>query len=186
VPEVPPPRKATTAEARALAHPLRLHLIELLREGPSTASRLARDLGESSGSTSYHLRALARAGLIEEDPTPSRGRERWWRRTEDFILVDFDPEDAEGRALEAKLRAECAALDEEALRRFTLREPDLGVEWRRAAFVGSWNLHLTPDEATEFSLRFTQLLREAVRRREERPPEARRVLVTYRAVPWIE
>ena len=76
MPELPEPRKATRAEARALAHPVRLRLIELLREGSSTASRLGRELGESSGSTSYHLRALARAGLIEDDPDGGRGRER--------------------------------------------------------------------------------------------------------------
>jgi DNA-binding transcriptional ArsR family regulator len=45
---------------RALAHPLRNALLALLRsEGPSTASRSGQRLGESSGSTSYHLRQLA-------------------------------------------------------------------------------------------------------------------------------
>jgi DNA-binding transcriptional ArsR family regulator len=168
-----------------MAHPLRLRLIELLREGPSTASRLARELGESSGSTSYHLRVLARAGLIEDDPG-GRGRERMWRRREDFLLVSFEPDDPEGRAIEAEVRADIAARDEEAFRRFVLAEPDLEADWRRAAFVGGWNLHLTPEEVDEFSRRVTQLVREASRAHAERPPEARRVLVTYRALPWVE
>ena len=51
----------------AMAHPLRFRIWELLREGPSTASQVARRLGESRGSASYHLRILARAGLITED-----------------------------------------------------------------------------------------------------------------------
>ena len=42
-------------------------MLESLADAPATASMLARELGESSGATSYHLRALAAAGLIIED-----------------------------------------------------------------------------------------------------------------------
>ena len=49
-------------QVRAMAHPLRLRMLEILAEGPSTASKLAERLGESSGATSYHLRELAKAG----------------------------------------------------------------------------------------------------------------------------
>ena len=59
---------------RAMAHPLRLRLIGALRkDGPATASELARRLGESSGSTSYHLRQLARYGFVEEAAERNRG-----------------------------------------------------------------------------------------------------------------
>ena len=52
---------------RALAHPLRVKLLGLLRlEGPMTASDAGRRVGESSGSASYHLRQLERYGLVEE------------------------------------------------------------------------------------------------------------------------
>src|SRR3954462_195670 len=67
---------------RALAHPLRVRRLGLLRlPGPSTASRLAARVGESSGSTSYHLRQLGSVGLVVEDPEHAGegGRERWWR-----------------------------------------------------------------------------------------------------------
>ena len=51
---------------RALAHPLRIQLLGLLRrEGPLTASEAGRRLDESSGITSYHLRQLERFGLVE-------------------------------------------------------------------------------------------------------------------------
>jgi hypothetical protein len=56
----------------------------------------------------------------------------------------------------------------------------------RLARERGWNLHLTPEEANEFSRRVTRLVREASRAHAERPPEARRVLVTYRALPWAE
>jgi DNA-binding transcriptional ArsR family regulator len=65
---------------KALAHPLRVRLLDLLVEvGPSTASGLGRLVGENSGSTSYHLRQLARHGLIEEAEGLGTARDRYWR-----------------------------------------------------------------------------------------------------------
>lgn len=65
---------------KALAHPLRVQLLNLLQDaGASTASSLARQVGETSGSTSYHLRQLARHGLIEEAPELGTGRDRYWQ-----------------------------------------------------------------------------------------------------------
>src|SRR5687768_17326223 len=66
---------------RALAHPLRVRIYDILSQyGPQTASTLAERLGESSGSTSYHLRALAKHDLIREATERGTGRERWWER----------------------------------------------------------------------------------------------------------
>src|SRR5699024_12617759 len=63
---------------RALAHPLRVTIYDILSQrGPQTASTLAELTGESTGSTSYHLRALAKHGLIVEATGSGRGRERW-------------------------------------------------------------------------------------------------------------
>lgn len=68
------------ASLKAFAHPLRMAMYsELQRLGSATASQLARELGESSGQTSYHLRQLERHGFIEDDPDHTGGRERWWR-----------------------------------------------------------------------------------------------------------
>jgi DNA-binding transcriptional ArsR family regulator len=68
---------------KALAHPLRFQLLELLIEhGPATASGLGRIVGENSGSTSYHLRQLERHGLIEEAGDLGNARDRYWRAAE--------------------------------------------------------------------------------------------------------
>ena len=65
---------------RALAHPLRVQIVDLLRRGgPSTATRLAERLGLNSGATSYHLRQLAAAGLIAEAADLGNKRDRWWQ-----------------------------------------------------------------------------------------------------------
>lgn len=74
---------------KALAHPLRVRLLRLIAQrGPSTASALGRELGESSGTTSYHLRKLAEQGLIVEAEEVGTGRDRYWTRPEGPLLID--------------------------------------------------------------------------------------------------
>lgn len=66
---------------KALAHPLRLDLLEAVSlHGPLTATGAADLVGESPANCSWHLRQLAKYGFIEEVPGAS-GRERPWRRT---------------------------------------------------------------------------------------------------------
>ncbi|MEY9946171.1 winged helix-turn-helix domain-containing protein [Kitasatospora sp. GAS1066B] len=68
---------------RALAHPLRLDLMELLAAtGPATAAQCGRVLGVPQANCSFHLRQLAKYGYVE-DAGPGRDRrERQWRVAE--------------------------------------------------------------------------------------------------------
>jgi DNA-binding transcriptional ArsR family regulator len=81
---------------KAVSHPLRMQILGALRRrGPSTASELARELGESSGSTSYHLRQLERFGFVSDDDEQPSGRERRWKALHDLTtypaaLADLD------------------------------------------------------------------------------------------------
>ena len=66
---------------RAMAHPLRGSLLdELFARGPATATTLAAAVGRPVNAVSFHLRELARYGLIEDvlDQGTDR-RERWWQ-----------------------------------------------------------------------------------------------------------
>jgi DNA-binding transcriptional ArsR family regulator len=124
---------------KALAHPLRVELLDLLRfEGSSTASALAKRLGESSGATSYHLRQLARHGFIEQDDRPPRGRERWWRYRERMVSVS-DP----GAPAEAAAALELVSRDARALERFFAYREQV-AEWEESAFLRSRALRLSP------------------------------------------
>jgi DNA-binding transcriptional ArsR family regulator len=131
---------------RALAHPLRLRLLAHLRmEGPATASILGRALGESSGATSYHLRALARHGFVEDDAERRNGgRERWWRaahRGVSWSLSTGDPgTDEAGRALLAQALREY----QRRLERWVAELPDWPVEWQEAATSTDRVLRLPP------------------------------------------
>jgi DNA-binding transcriptional ArsR family regulator len=162
-----------------------MRIVDALRnDGPSTATRLAQQLGESSGSTSYHLRVLADAGVIEEDPERGKGRERWWRRTQP-IFMPTDAEDPDGRALEVAARLLHIERDEEALRRYMLGLDSLPTEWNAAAFTGNFPLYMTADELMRFGLEWLSRLEDYRRPREKRPPGARRVVITLRGLPWI-
>lgn len=153
---------------RALAHPLRLQLLDLLRfEGPSTATLLGQRVGESSGSTSYHLRQLARYGFIEEAPSRG-GRERWWRHRGRTIDVGDEDESTNRRLLAEVLSREAYALD-----RFLAQRP-VAKQWDDASFFHSLALRLTPAEMKELQEGFEQLLKRFRRAEEEDAPAAAR------------
>ncbi|WP_344069168.1 helix-turn-helix domain-containing protein [Microbacterium sediminicola] len=81
-------RELDAGALRALAHPLRVQIYDILSQfGPQTASSLAEQLGESSGVTSYHLRALAKHSLIREIPDRGTARERWWERPQGAVSM---------------------------------------------------------------------------------------------------
>ena len=134
-------------ELRAVAHPVRLNLIEALAEhGPLTATEAAGHVGESPSSCSWHLRQLEKFGFVEE-AGKAAGRRRPWRLTShglSFTVDDTqDPEtQAAGRALE-RLFAD-RYLDRAA--RGLQARPGLPTAWQRATGTNQFVLHVTPQE----------------------------------------
>ena len=185
VPPVKPSRSVTAREVRALAHPLRLQMLEcLLNGGPATASMLARELGESSGATSYHLRALAAAGLIVEDLERRRGRERWWQHAKKFRLISSAPaEDAEYTAAVAQLESVMIARDDEGLRRYLHTRGEFTPEWQETAFIGGWGVYATREDVDKLSKLVMEWLRDHRVMPEDRPEGATLIHLTYRAIP---
>jgi DNA-binding MarR family transcriptional regulator len=75
------PNETDPKGLRALAHPLRWKLLDLLgSEGSATATRCAQVLGESVPSCAYHLGMLAKYGYVEQVPD-REGREKPFRLT---------------------------------------------------------------------------------------------------------
>ena len=87
-------RKITDARAmRALAHPVRLALIEaLVHAGTLTATQASELLGESPANCAFHLRTLAKYGYVEE-AGGGRGRERPWRRAHAALHITSEQDD---------------------------------------------------------------------------------------------
>jgi DNA-binding transcriptional ArsR family regulator len=166
----------------AMAHPVRLHILGLLVDGPSTASRIGRRVGESRSLISYHLRMLARAGVIVEAPELGNRRERWWRGPEQFIVAPPDG-DLEGRAISARMLGLVFARDEVARRRFVGR--DVGPAWRTSAIVGNWFVELTPEEAHEVGQSLVERVKE-IRARTAPTPGAETALVSISVLPWLD
>jgi DNA-binding transcriptional ArsR family regulator len=132
---------------RALAHPVRVQLVELLRKhGPSTATRLAERLGVNSGTASYHLRRLGAAGFVEEDAARGNARERWWRSLHQSTKLNSpDLADQEPAAALAYLQAVAATYTlrtQKTLNELHTRPP----AWRGTFDMSDWALRLTPEE----------------------------------------
>lgn len=134
---------------RALAHPLRMRMLGLLRsDGPSTASRLADELGERSGTTSWHLRRLAEHGFIEEDTERGNGRDRWWRAAHDTTAIAkarFLDDTGSRGALDVVLRSLLDEFFEHAA--VAVSElPTWDPEWVAASGFSDSNFSLTAPE----------------------------------------
>jgi Helix-turn-helix domain len=164
---------------RAYAHPVRMKLVGLLRtEGPLTATRAGELLGESSGTCSFHLRQLAKYGLVEE-AGGGTGREKPWRAT--TTSTDWDATGdgtPEGAAATGLLSSFVAEQYFEQLARWLEASPGEPEEWRQAAMLGDRILYVTPAELEELNGRVREVLDEYFERLvrpELRPPGARQV-----------
>ncbi|MFH8710460.1 winged helix-turn-helix domain-containing protein [Streptomyces zaomyceticus] len=182
-PEGEQPRSIRLTDPRALrayAHPLRMTLVGLLRSsGPFTATRAAELTGESVASCSYHLRILAKYGLVEE-ALGGRGREKPWRATARYTEW---PEYSEDAAVSTAADALSAAIAERYFERVTRAMENrhrLPKEWREAEQFGDSLLHLTPEELAGIGAGIDELLRPYEARASDaslRPEGARPVIV---------
>ena len=131
---------------RALAHPLRLQLLELLaREGSLTSTRAAELTGESTGSCSFHLRQLAKYGFVEE-AEGGRGRERPWRPARVDTTWSSVHDDGEGRAAADALSSQLLRRDLDALDEYLRRRREYPLEWQDAGLMTTSLLFLTAEE----------------------------------------
>jgi DNA-binding transcriptional ArsR family regulator len=173
---------------RALAHPARLAIMEHLTStgAAATATECAEVCGLSPSATSYHLRALARWGLVNEAPSRGDGRERVWRATTYNYSVNAGSDASpDARAAEKALVEVFIARDDGRVRRWLERAHDEPREWYEAATLSESMLLLTADELTELNEKLAAVLR-PYRRRErlDNPPEgARLVAAIFRTIP---
>ncbi|MEX0170704.1 winged helix-turn-helix domain-containing protein [Streptomyces sp. LMG1-1-1.1] len=177
------PRSIRLTDPRALrayAHPLRMSLVGLLRSsGPFTATRAAELTGESVASCSYHLRILAKYGLVEEAPG-GRGREKPWQATARYTEWPDYSEDATIAEAADALSAAVAERYFERVTRAMENRHRLPREWREAEQFGDSLLHLTPEELIGLGERIDALLRPYEARESDpslRPEGARQVSI---------
>src|ERR1700722_6115346 len=141
---------------RALAHPLRLDLLELLAAGgPATAAHCGRMLGESQASCSFHLRQLAKYGFVQDaGPGQDRG-ERRWRVPDPRLTVRI----ADGADVVVRQHIERLVVEREmqAILDYSQR-PDGASPWEHKAGFVSMMAVLTPENAAEIKEKWIALL----------------------------
>jgi DNA-binding transcriptional ArsR family regulator len=151
---------------RALAHPMRVKIYDILSQyGPQTASSLAERLGESSGSTSYHLRALAKHDLIRECEDKGTGRERWWERP--IGGVSFANPEAmttpSGRAATQLVMNEFLRNRNDQLLDFVNHGIAGEVDvWQDGTLISTATTRLTAEQSKELTLKIMALIDDAV------------------------
>ncbi len=174
---------------RALAHPVRLDILERLQgEGPATATEVGDALGISPSAASYHLRSLAGFGLVE-DAGGGTGRNRPWKAAGTGFT--FGPADdvrpTEHAALQAAaqlLGAQLVARGEEETIAYLMSEGQLEPDWQRASHLANATLKLTATETVELVRKIDGLL-DPYRRstRVDAPDDARPVRLLLRLFP---
>ncbi|MFZ5849184.1 MAG: ArsR/SmtB family transcription factor [Actinomycetota bacterium] len=180
-----PRRQLTDPETlKALAHPLRMELVESLRvHGAQTATELAARLGSSPSNCSWHLRKLAEHGFVTE-AEQGPGRSRPWQAAREGLTwdeADAAPEiRTAGQALTETLLGRELRLLSAAQRSL----PDESPAWRRSGTVVQSVAWLTADEAMQLSAELGELMMRHVDRLddpEKRPEGARLVSL----VGWL-
>ena len=172
---------------RALAHPVRLALMEELAvTGPLTATEAAGLVGESPSSCSFHLRQLAKYGFVEE-AGGSAGRNRPWRLVNRALRLRTRQEhEAEVAVGLSQLTAVLRQRALERLRTWWATKGSYPTHWRAAeiAVQGIW--WATPDELSEMESELVALLARHRKRTEDparRPPGAAPVELLAFAYP---
>jgi DNA-binding transcriptional ArsR family regulator len=171
---------------RALAHPARLMIMEELQAGRTgTATELAQLCGLSPSATSYHLRALAKAGLVDEAPSRGDGRERVWQtpirgfRIEAIPGANQDVRDAERELTDVFLVRE-----EERVRRWLANVEHEPPEWHAAWALAEAVMMMTVDELRALNEAVLEMFKPYTRQRRLDPPAgARRISALFRAFP---
>jgi DNA-binding transcriptional ArsR family regulator len=165
---------------RALAHPVRLAILERLRrDGPASATDLAPHVGATPSVTSWHLRHLAGFGLVRDsEPAADRRYRRWEAAARGFRFeVPEDPEDEAGRSAARQLsRQMFVQASEQPARWLDEVEPGLDPLWRRLAGLFNTRVVVSPDELAAIMAEHERVLAPYVTRAEaERPPGSRAV-----------
>lgn len=161
---------------RVLAHPLRARLVQQLRVGgPATATELAAALGTNSGATSYHLRRLDAAGLVQ-DTGQGLGKRRVWRATR--VERDWYPSgvagDEDAEAALGWLARDYARHFGEQYERWLAVARDWPLDWQDVGSGRDAMVLVTAEQLRAMTAEIAEVL-ERYRRVGQGNPRARRV-----------
>ena len=181
------PRKLTDPRAmRAVAHPVRIALLEVLgTEGPLTATQAGELIGESPTTCSFHLRQLAKYGFIEEVAGVA-GRKRPWRLVHTGLTFSDVSEDPETRLAATALTRVLHEFYLDRLKEGLALRRDTPTEWQKATGASEFLLYVTVEELHELDEQMNALVKPFVERignPKKRPKGAAPIEVLFFAYP---
>src|SRR5262249_48338445 len=151
------------------------------------ATQFAQVVGLSPSATSYHLRALARYGMVEEAPSRGDGRERVWQRSPGTTSVAFEPDKSDPPELweAGKILIDAVlARDDALVRRWARTVESDDPEWSHASRISKTHILVTGEELEKINHAVEELIKPySFMRRLDAPEDARPVAVSYRAFP---
>ncbi|WP_407316726.1 helix-turn-helix domain-containing protein [Isoptericola halotolerans] len=189
------PGRLSALRLRGLSHPLRVRILDLLQvHGALTASRLAELVGESSGSTSYHLRQLAKHDFVREVEGRGTARERWWEASPGgFSIGPEDHDDAGLRTTKSLVNAEFERTRQDKIwRLLDVMDTDLEqtalARWKDAVTLSTSNFFATPAQLSRLIQAVSVVLDEQLEplKDQEDVPGAVPVQVHFNAFPVVD
>lgn len=160
---------------RALAHPVRLKAIDELfsSQEPRTATELADLCGTSPSAMSYHLRSLARWGVVSRAAASADTRERPWQAAGAKLRLS----NTDNRVVEDEV-VTALAFDatRDRYRAWSHQRRDTAPAGDTLANIARGDLALTFEEAAELDRQINELLEG---RDEWHPPETDRQRMVY-------
>jgi DNA-binding transcriptional ArsR family regulator len=174
---------------RALAHPVRIALLEALAHaGTLTATQASQILGESPANCAFHLRTLAKYGYVEETGG-GRGRERPWRRAHESLRITSEHDDPQAALAAGELEKFFMDTVFDRARAALSRHASWPAEWQHNSLGGEQAMtYLTPEEARQLRDDTSRLLEPYFDRADypdKRPPGAMPVEIVRLSYPLL-
>jgi len=170
---------------RALAHPVRMALLELFSVTDTlTATQASEFLGESPANTAFHLRTLAKYGYIKE-AGGGRGRERPWTAVHQTITVSSRDQQPQAAPVAKALTNLWHELVLDRIRR-AFSSSSWPPGWEHASQSSTGVVYLTPEETRRVARELHEVLKRYENRRTDpslRPAGALPVEFTYFGYP---
>ena len=160
----------------------------LLVEGQATSTRCAELVGESQANCSFHLRQLARYGLVEAAPTTSKKERPWRLTTTDQTWSAIQPDEHRTRAV-AELERVFVEHEMTKLMRWERTAATYPETWRAAALRSAAQTWLTDAELADLGRQITELMltyRDRLSDPTKRPPGSRPVRLLAVGYPLPE
>lgn len=142
---------------RAMAHPVRMALLELFSVRETlTATQASEALGESPANCAFHLRTLAKYGFVHE-AGGGKGRERPWALTNRSITVETEQDDPQAALAAEELVKVYFERWVDRARRYGLSAKVPGWDSRASGWTGHVS-YLTAEETIQLRDEMRRLL----------------------------